>query len=69
MSAENMHELINQAARINAILNLVRNPDARAELELSVVDRDFKEALAKLETSWAIAIQAVKKIQSQDSAH
>lgn len=54
------HELVKYSARINAILNLMRGSETRKELDLTTVDRDFKDALAQLDAKWNLATRTLK---------
>ena len=49
---EKIHELVGFAARISAIVSLVRNPESLAALDLEQTDRDLKAALEGLKAAW-----------------
>lgn len=59
MQPELIHDLCNLSARISAIMNLLRNPESRAKLNIPQADEDLRKALKELEQKWS---EALKKI-------
>jgi hypothetical protein len=58
---DEFHDLVGSAARLNAVLSLLRDPESRAALDNAQTDRDVLAALEKFETTWKLARERGKE--------
>jgi len=52
---DEFHALVGSAARINAVLNLLRDPESRDQLDSKQVTIDVHAALEKFSETWNLA--------------